>query len=75
MDFCKIARSFDLLPHPVSELSPLLNPRDLVAPAPRPLQKGQQTRAAILDAALGLAAHRGLEGLSIGAIAEITCMS
>jgi AcrR family transcriptional regulator len=44
-------------------------------PAPRPLQKGQQTRAAILDAALGLAAHKGLEGLSIGAIAELTGMS
>ena len=41
----------------------------------RPLQKGQQTRAAILDAALGLATHNGLEGLSIGAIAVITGMS
>jgi len=37
--------------------------------------KGQQTRAAILDAALGLASHVGLEGLSIGALAEITGMS
>ena len=43
--------------------------------APRALQKGQQTRAAILDAALGLAAHMGLEGLSIGALAEVTRMS
>ena len=42
---------------------------------PRPLHKGQQTRAAILDAALGLAAHIGLEGLSIGALAEVTQMS
>jgi len=41
----------------------------------RPLQKGQQTRAAILDAALGLASHMGLEGLSIGALAEVTQMS
>jgi AcrR family transcriptional regulator len=40
-----------------------------------PLQKGLQTRAAILDAALGLAAHMGLEGLSIGALAEVTQMS
>ncbi len=38
-------------------------------------QKGQQTKAAILDAALGLAAHAGLEGLSIGALAEMTGMS
>ena len=37
--------------------------------------KGQQTRAAILDAALGLASHMGLEGLSIGALAEVTQMS
>ena len=39
------------------------------------LQKGQATRAAILDAALGLASHMGLEGLSIGALAEVTQMS
>lgn len=39
------------------------------------LQKGQQTRAAILDAALGLASSMGLEGLSIGALAEVTHMS
>jgi AcrR family transcriptional regulator len=37
--------------------------------------KGQQTRAAILDAALGLASQIGLEGLSIGALAEIMQMS
>ncbi len=43
--------------------------------APKPLHKGRQTRAAILDAALGLASHAGLEGLSIGALAEITKMS
>jgi len=43
--------------------------------APRALHKGQQTRAAILDAALGLASHMGLEGLSIGALAEVTQMS
>ena len=41
----------------------------------KPMQKGQQTRAAILDAALGLASHMGLEGLSIGALAEVTQMS
>ena len=37
--------------------------------------KGRQTRAAILDAALALASHIGLEGLSIGALAEVTGMS
>jgi AcrR family transcriptional regulator len=37
--------------------------------------KGQQTRAAIVDAALGLATHVGLEGLSIGAVAEVMQMS
>jgi len=46
-----------------------------IAPAPRTLQKGQQTRAAILDAALALASSMGLEGLSIGALAEVTRMS
>jgi AcrR family transcriptional regulator len=39
------------------------------------LQKGQQTRAAILEAALALASSMGLEGLSIGALAEVTQMS
>jgi AcrR family transcriptional regulator len=38
-------------------------------------QKGQQTKAVIVDAALALAAQIGLEGLSIGAVAEITKMS
>lgn len=39
------------------------------------MHKGQQTRATILDAALTLASHMGLEGLSIGALAEVTGMS
>ena len=43
--------------------------------APSSIQKGQQTKAAIVDAALGLAAQIGLEGLSIGAIAEVMHMS
>lgn len=43
--------------------------------AGRALQKGQQTKAAIVDAALGLATHMGLEGLSIGALAQVTGMS
>ncbi|MDO8718806.1 MAG: TetR/AcrR family transcriptional regulator, partial [Polaromonas sp.] len=37
--------------------------------------KGQQTKAAIVDAALGLATQIGLEGLSIGALAEVMHMS
>jgi AcrR family transcriptional regulator len=41
----------------------------------RSLQKGQATRAAILDAALALASNMGLEGLSIGALAEVIGMS
>ena len=43
--------------------------------ASRTAQKGQQTKAVIVDAALALAAQIGLEGLSIGAVAEITKMS
>lgn len=41
----------------------------------RALHKGQQTKQTIVDAALGLAAQIGLEGLSIGALAEVTKMS
>jgi AcrR family transcriptional regulator len=37
--------------------------------------KGLQTKAAIVDAALGLATQIGLEGLSIGALAEVMHMS
>jgi AcrR family transcriptional regulator len=48
--------------------------RDTTTPQ-RTLQKGQQTRATILEAALALAANMGLEGLSIGALAEVTQMS
>ena len=44
-------------------------------PSGRALQKGQQTKATIVDAALGLATQIGLEGLSIGALAEVTQMS
>ena len=51
-------------------LKPSRGPRD-----GRALQKGQQTKAAIVDAALGLATQIGLEGLSIGALAEVTQMS
>ena len=39
------------------------------------LHKGQQTKAAIVETALGLATQIGLEGLSIGALAEVMHMS
>ena len=45
------------------------------APVGLLMQKGQQTKAAIVDAALGLATQIGLEGLSIGALAEVMRMS
>ncbi len=51
------------------------SPAEALRPAAKVLHKGQQTRAAILDAAVGLASHMGLEGLSIGALAEIAQMS
>jgi AcrR family transcriptional regulator len=44
-------------------------------PSKRAMQKGQQTKAAIVEAALGLATQIGLEGLSIGVLAEVTQMS
>src|SRR2546423_1766456 len=37
--------------------------------------KGERTRAAILDAALRLVSKAGLEGLTIGTLAEATSMS
>ena len=50
-----------------------------IAPAPqaraRALPKGQQTKTAIVDTALRMAAQVGLEGLSIGALAEAMEMS
>ena len=51
-------------------------PADAAASRPgRNLHKGQQTKAAILEAALALAGQVGLEGLSIGALAEVAGMS
>jgi AcrR family transcriptional regulator len=61
---------------------PLAAPLSAPASSPRrsarvaaPLQKGQQTRAVILEAALAQASRTGLEGLSIGALADVTGMS
>jgi AcrR family transcriptional regulator len=50
-------------------------PRRPARQGSKTLQKGQQTKAAIVDAALGLATQIGLEGLSIGALAEVMQMS
>src|SRR3569832_98321 len=52
-----------------------LPPKARAARDGRAMQKGQQTKAAIVDAALGLATQIGVEGLSIGALAEVTQMS
>jgi AcrR family transcriptional regulator len=49
-------------------------PLDSAAESPRPA-KGRQTHVAILDAALALASQVGLEGLSIGVLAETMHMS
>ena len=54
--------------------TPIRKPRASAAEG-RAHLKGQQTKAAIVDAALGLATQIGLEGLSIGALAEVTHMS
>jgi len=62
---------------PVAELS-LRPPRPAAresAQQGRALQKGQQTKLAIVEAALGLATQIGLEGLSIGVLAEVMHMS
>lgn len=58
-----------MLPPPVS---PDVPPRKR---APRAGTKGEATRMAILDSALSLAAAKGLDGLSIGAVAESSGMS
>ncbi|HEV3020563.1 MAG TPA: TetR/AcrR family transcriptional regulator [Burkholderiaceae bacterium] len=45
------------------------------APAPRSARKGEVTRAAIIEQALAIARREGLEGLTIGALAERLDMS
>jgi AcrR family transcriptional regulator len=62
-------------PLPIDPEAPAGRKRSAVTQAVRSLHKGQQTRAAILEAALSQASHMGLEGLSIGALAEVTQMS
>ena len=59
----------------VVEFSSRASRSDLLSEGGVVIQKGQQTKAAIVDAALGLATQIGLEGLSIGALAEVMRMS
>ncbi len=55
---------------------PLTSPAaPTLVPAQKLQHKGQQTRTAILEAALAQASHVGLEGLSIGALADAMHMS
>ena len=59
----------------MSNLSSVPKDGDKLNSRHRLLHKGQQTKTAIVDAALGLATQIGLEGLSIGALAEVMSMS
>ncbi|MBK9441517.1 MAG: TetR/AcrR family transcriptional regulator [Comamonadaceae bacterium] len=63
-----------MIPSPYKPSSESDNPA-LTSRGERALQKGQQTKQLIIDAALGLAEQIGLEGLSIGTLAEVTRMS
>jgi AcrR family transcriptional regulator len=79
---CKIARAFyfeDMHTMTVRHITSLSQvPQAYQASddgSGRTLMKGRQTKAAIVNAALGLASQIGLEGLSIGALAEVTGMS
>ena len=49
--------------------------RAIAAGAPEHARKGESTRAAIVDAALAIARREGLEGLTIGLLAEALGMS
>ena len=60
---------------PVVKLNPVPQPAAAPKTAGRAMQKGRQTKQAIIDTALGLATQIGLEGLSIGALAEVMGMS
>ena len=88
--YCKIERPFvlflciNMTPDLPTALSTRRPAKGTVAATPlgavegehlKGQQKGQQTKAAIVDAALGLATQIGLEGLSIGALAEVMRMS
>lgn len=62
----------------VRTMSATTSPSSANAPAGkgrRNLHKRQHTRAVLLDAGLGLASRFGLEGITIGALADIVSMS
>ena len=63
------------MPRAPSTAKPSSLPASAAPRAERALPKGRQTKAAIVDSALNLASQMGLEGLSIGAVAELTQMS
>jgi AcrR family transcriptional regulator len=73
--WCKIERSFFLCPMTDPKHPRKTTPAPSAETGRRVLIKGQQTKTVIIDAALGLASQIGLEGLSIGAVAEVTGMS
>ena len=66
---------FSSMPIPQASTKPTASNSRRETRAGRALHKGQLTKQIIVDAALGLAAQIGLEGLSIGALAEVTQMS
>ena len=60
---------------PATRSSAAVRPLSGAGRAPRNQPKGQQTKQAIVEAALGMATLIGLEGLSIGSVAELMQMS
>src|SRR4051812_20194042 len=60
---------------PLANQPPPPVPTAARAPSGRSSHKGQQTKLAIVEAALHLSTQIGLEGLSIGVLAEATHMS
>jgi AcrR family transcriptional regulator len=60
-----IVRNLETMSHIPETVSPASRRR-----AVAPTRKGEQTRAAIVEVALELAARNGLEGLTIGSLAE-----
>jgi AcrR family transcriptional regulator len=63
-----------IAPSVAKSLAPSAKPT-VRAQTGRASHKGQQTKLAIIEAALGLSTQIGLEGLSIGVLAEVTHMS
>lgn len=57
-----------------SQIYPI-TPLNIINTTPKPPRKGELTRAAILEVALNLASRDGLEGLTIGLLAEKMRMS